>query len=40
VKNRNGETTRLTFNFFPAVSLFVETSKIALPENVAKNGEE
>ena len=40
VKNRNGETSRLTFNFFPAVSRFVEQSKVALPENVAPNGAE
>lgn len=32
VKNRNGERARITFDFYPAVSLFVEADKEALPE--------
>ncbi len=31
VKNRNGERSRITFRFFPSVSLFVEGDKGSLP---------
>ena len=32
VKNRNGERSRIEFDFFPQVSTFVEKSKTSLPD--------
>lgn len=35
IKNRNGERSRITFKFYPSVSLFVEGDKTTLPEETS-----